>query len=141
MLIVDCHLVAEDQRDGDSLSDWLTRLRAAVRDVDLLGRLADARYIVILPQTKRKAADALMQRVRVGLGPQSPFSLTVVQIHGAAATDPAGRRAQHPLQIAMNGLVHYLTATFDPMTNLGFAKGFVELMFSLDLRLVAPVWR
>jgi poly-beta-1,6-N-acetyl-D-glucosamine synthase len=33
----------------------------------------------------------------------------------------------------MNGLLHYLTATFDPMTNLGFAKGFVELMFSLDL--------
>jgi hypothetical protein len=80
VLMVDCHLVDGDQREGDSLSDWLTRLRAAVRDVDLLGRLADARYIVILPQTKRKAADALMQRVRAGLGPQSPFSLTVVEI-------------------------------------------------------------
>ena len=80
VLMVDCHLVDEDRREGDSLSDWLTRLRTAVRDVDLLGRLADARYIVILPQTKRKAADALMQRVRTGLGPQSPLSLTVVEI-------------------------------------------------------------
>jgi Thaumarchaeal output domain 1 len=80
VLVVDSHLVAEDQHEDDTPVQWLTRLRGAVREVDLVGQLADARFIVILPQTKRRAAEALLQSVRTALGPQSPFSLTAVEI-------------------------------------------------------------
>ncbi|HKM61245.1 MAG TPA: hypothetical protein VJY39_02025 [Acidisphaera sp.] len=68
---------------GDAASvEWLNRLRDCLRDVDLLGQLADALYVVILPQTKRRQAEALRQRVAAGLGPQSPFTLYTVEITG-----------------------------------------------------------
>jgi hypothetical protein len=35
----------------------------------------------------------------------------------------------------MSGMLHYLLAVIDPMTNLGFARAFGELMSSLD-----PAW-
>jgi hypothetical protein len=83
VLVVDCHLVAKDQRGDDSLTQWLTRLREAVRDVDVVGQLADERFIVLLPQTKRRDAEVLLERARSALGPQSPFNLTVAEITAA----------------------------------------------------------
>jgi hypothetical protein len=80
VLEVDCVPSALDRLGDDSLTQWLIRLRAAVRDVDLVGQLADARFIVILPQTKRRAAEALRQSILTALGSQSPFSLTTVEI-------------------------------------------------------------
>jgi GGDEF domain-containing protein len=62
------------------LTHWLTRLRGCVREVDLVGQLADARFIVILPQTRRRAAESLAHKVRTALGPASPFNLTAIEI-------------------------------------------------------------
>ena len=80
VLMVDCHLLPEDQTEENSIPLWLTRLREALRDVDVIGQLADTRYIVLLPQTRKRAAEAVRQNAVTALGPQSPFSLTVVEI-------------------------------------------------------------
>jgi Zn finger protein HypA/HybF involved in hydrogenase expression len=80
VLTVDCHLLPEDQTEENSIPLWLTRLREALRDVDVIGQLADTRYIVLLPQTRKRAAETVRQNAVTALGPQSPFSLTVVEI-------------------------------------------------------------
>ena len=80
VLVVDCAPSTLDQRGDDSLENWLIRLRSSVRDVDLVGQLADARFVVLLPQTKRRAAEALRQRMLTALGPRSPFSFTTVEM-------------------------------------------------------------
>jgi hypothetical protein len=80
VLLAEARAIPEE---ADGLAPWLTRLRGAVRDVDVVGQLADARFIVLMPQTKRRAAEALAQKVRAALGPESPFSVTAVEITGA----------------------------------------------------------
>jgi hypothetical protein len=69
-----------DQSDDDSAAQWLTRLRYRLREVDLIGQLADALYVVILPHTKRRAAEAFRQRIAAELGPHSPLALSTVEI-------------------------------------------------------------
>jgi Thaumarchaeal output domain 1 len=72
---------AIDQSGDLTPAHWLTRIRQCLREVDLIGQLADALYVVILPQTKRRAAEALSQRIMAELGPQSPITLTTVEIN------------------------------------------------------------
>lgn len=80
LLLAKCAPAAMDQ-SGDALpTQWLTRLRHCLREVDLIGQLADALYVVILPQTQRRAAEALRQRILAELGPQSPLTLSTVEI-------------------------------------------------------------
>jgi hypothetical protein len=80
VLVAKCVPATMDQSDNDSPAQWLTRLRRCLPDVDLIGQLADALYIVILPQTRRRAAEALRQRIVTELGPQSPLTLSTVEI-------------------------------------------------------------
>jgi PleD family two-component response regulator len=74
-------------------------LRQCLRDIDLIGQLADSHFVVVLPQTKRREAEALRQRIAAELGPQSPLTLSTAEI-----TEPrhlarvlAGRHARKPL--------------------------------------------
>jgi len=80
VLLADCPTSTIDQSGDGSSAQWLTRLRRCLRDVDLLGQLADSRYLVILPQTKRREADALRRGIVAELGPQSPISLSIAEI-------------------------------------------------------------
>jgi Thaumarchaeal output domain 1 len=80
VLLVNCAASAMDQSGDDSLTQWLTRLRQGLREVDRIGQLADSLYVVILPQTKQRAAEALRQSIVAELGPQSPITLSTVEI-------------------------------------------------------------
>jgi hypothetical protein len=78
VLLIDCEAAAGDA-DG-SPPYWVTPLRQCLHEVDLLGQLADARYIVILPQTKRRTAEALRQQILAALGPAPPLTLSAIEI-------------------------------------------------------------
>jgi hypothetical protein len=69
-----------DQADDNSPTRWLTRLRQCLREVDLIGQLAESLYVVILPQTKRREAEALRKQIVAELGLQSPITLSAVEI-------------------------------------------------------------
>jgi Thaumarchaeal output domain 1 len=68
--------------DGEegSLASWLTKLRRCLREIDLLGQLADAVFVVVLSQTDERGADTLRQRILAELGPQLPFALSTIEI-------------------------------------------------------------
>jgi hypothetical protein len=80
VLLATCDASAMDQSGDGSLRQWLSRLHQCLRDIDLIGQLGDTLYIVILPQTKRGEAEALRQRIVAELGPQSPITLSTVEI-------------------------------------------------------------
>ena len=61
-------------------SEWLERLRAGLRDVDLVGQLAGGLYIVILPQAKPGDAESLCRSIAAKLGPQAPIVLSAPDI-------------------------------------------------------------
>src|SRR5262249_53415540 len=84
LLLAKCSPAAMDQDGDDSLTLWLTRLRRCLREGDLIGQLAGLLYVVILPQTKRRGAEALRQRIEAELGPQSPITLSTVEITNQA---------------------------------------------------------
>jgi hypothetical protein len=65
---------------NDSPTQSLSSLRQCLRDVDLIGQLADSLYLAILPQTKRRDAETLRQEIVARLGPQSPISLSIFEI-------------------------------------------------------------
>jgi hypothetical protein len=67
-------------RDGDQPANWLTRLKGCLRDVDLIGQLADELYVVLLLCARRREAEALRRRVETELGPRSPFVLSAAEI-------------------------------------------------------------
>jgi Thaumarchaeal output domain 1 len=69
-----------DPNGGDQPGKQLTRLKGALRDVDLIGQLADTLYLAVLPHAKRRDAEALRRRVETELGPGSPFVLSVAEI-------------------------------------------------------------
>src|SRR5271157_5994827 len=56
-----------DADRSDQPAQWLTRLKACLRDVDLIGQLADSLYVVVLPLAKRREAEALRHRVETEL--------------------------------------------------------------------------
>jgi len=72
--------LATDQSGDASPAQWLTLLRRCLREVDLVGQLADALYVVILPQTKQREAEALRRRIVAELGPHSPLTLSTAEI-------------------------------------------------------------
>ncbi len=61
-------------------SEWLERLRAGLRDVDLVGRLAGGVYVVILPQATPAYAGQLCRSLAAKLGPQSPIDLSAPDV-------------------------------------------------------------
>jgi hypothetical protein len=63
-----------------SLLSWLTRLRQCLREVDLIGQLADALYVVILPQTGEREAGAMRRRILTEIGANLPFALSSIEI-------------------------------------------------------------
>lgn len=69
-----------DHNVGNPLAQWLDRLRQCLREVDLIGQLGDALYVVILPQTRLREAEALRQRIVAQLGPNSPLTLSTAEI-------------------------------------------------------------
>jgi hypothetical protein len=69
-----------DTHDGSQPSQWLRRLKGCLRDIDLIGQLADSLYVVVLPLAKRREAEALRRRVESELGPNSPLTLSVTEI-------------------------------------------------------------
>ena len=71
-----------DSHDQDQPAKWLGRLKSCLRDVDLIGQLADVLYIVLLPCAKRREAEALRQRIETELGSGSPFVLSAAEIKG-----------------------------------------------------------
>ena len=80
VLVVECGPSIADRPGEDSPTEFLRRLRASVREADVAGQLADARFIVLLPQTKRRAAETLRQRVQAALGTDSAFTVTAIEI-------------------------------------------------------------
>ena len=90
----------------------------------------DAVYVVILPQTKRREAEALRQRIVAELGPQSPITLSAVEITEPRQSGAGSCRPQCARRVAMNGFLHYFLSVLDPMSNLGFSRAVIELMSS-----------
>ena len=72
--------VTRTKGDDDAPARWLTRLHQCLREVDLIGQLADSLYVVILPQTQRRDAETLRQRITAEFGPQSPITLSTFEI-------------------------------------------------------------
>jgi rubrerythrin len=73
-------LLVDYPASSDSPTQSLTSLRNCLRDIDLIGQLADSLYLAILPQTKRREAETLRQQIAARLGPQSPISLSTFEI-------------------------------------------------------------
>jgi hypothetical protein len=69
-----------DGSPADPPTVWLKRLQSGLREVDLIGQLGDALYIVILPETKHREAETMCRRVAAGLGPASPLALSAIEI-------------------------------------------------------------
>jgi len=69
-----------ESHDEDQPAKWLMHLKGSLRDVDLIGQLADVLYVVLLPCSKRPEAEALRQRIENELGPTSPLALTALEI-------------------------------------------------------------
>jgi Thaumarchaeal output domain 1 len=71
----------EISQDGKEFpATWLSRLRECLREVDLIGQLADTAFVVILPQTRRREAEALRQRILAELGPQVSLALSAFEV-------------------------------------------------------------
>jgi Thaumarchaeal output domain 1 len=69
-----------DSAGADPPAKWLTRLKACLRDVDLIGQLAESLYVVVLPLAQRRDTEAMRRRIETELGPHSPFILTAAEI-------------------------------------------------------------
>jgi GGDEF domain-containing protein len=71
----------EISHEGEGSSEaWLTRLSKCLREVDLIGQLAETVFVVILPQTKRREAEALRRRILAELGPQVSLTLSAFEV-------------------------------------------------------------
>jgi hypothetical protein len=79
---------ATNSNPSVDVAEWLRRLRECLREIDLIGQLADALYLVVLPQTKRREAEQLCQSIAAKLGSESPLTLSSREIN--APEDVAG---------------------------------------------------
>lgn len=59
---------------------WLRHLRDKLRDVDVIGQLGDHAFVAILPQTGKRGAEALRQRILGELRAHPPISVTPLEI-------------------------------------------------------------
>jgi len=80
LLLVKCAPTALGSNGNQAPTEWLSRLRENLRDVDLIGQVGDALFIVILPQTKRREAESLCDRIEAALGKESPLTLSIAEI-------------------------------------------------------------
>jgi Thaumarchaeal output domain 1 len=80
LLLIKCAPEALGPSGNQAPTEWLSRLRENLRDVDLIGQVGDALYIVILPQTKRREAESLCDHVEAALGRESPLTLSIAEI-------------------------------------------------------------
>jgi Thaumarchaeal output domain 1 len=64
----------------EQLAQWLTRLKGGLRDVDVIGQLADVLYIAVLPCMKRREVEALRRRLESEFGAGSPLALACAEI-------------------------------------------------------------
>jgi uncharacterized OB-fold protein len=82
MLVIELALgPGEDGEDNDASQWlWLTRLRQCLRDVDLIGQMAEGIFVVLLPNTRLRGAEALQQRILARLGPEAPLALKAIEI-------------------------------------------------------------
>jgi hypothetical protein len=80
VLLINCAVSAMNHSGSGSLTRWLPPLRQCLREVDIIGQLTDLLYVVILPQTTRREAEALRERIIAALGPQSPVTLSIVEV-------------------------------------------------------------
>ena len=71
---------ATASHDDDQPAKWLTRLKGCLRDVDLIGQLANSLYVVVLPLAQRRDTEALRRRIETELGPHSPLMLSAAEI-------------------------------------------------------------
>jgi Thaumarchaeal output domain 1 len=71
-----------DPGGGNQPAKELMRLKGCLRDVDLIGQLADTLYLAVLPHARGRDAEALRRSVETELGARSPFVLSVAEIKG-----------------------------------------------------------
>jgi hypothetical protein len=80
VLLIECGEATLSPPSKVAATDWLNRLRECLREIDLIGQLTDVVYIVVLPQTTQRDADALCQNIEAKLGPESPLILKPIEI-------------------------------------------------------------
>ncbi len=88
-------------RGDDALRDVAAIVRRSIRAVDVPGRVTDAKFAVVLPETPPQGARLVAERIRKAVesrGAQSDVPLTVslgvVDVDPAASHDPAQLLAQ-----------------------------------------------
>ena len=54
----------------------------------MIGQLAEGVFAVLLPQTTRRGAEALRQRILAQLGPEAPLALKAIEITEPRDLDP-----------------------------------------------------
>ena len=69
-----------DPDGGDPTAKQLVRLKGCLRDVDLIGQLADTVFVAVLPHARKRDAEAARRRVETEFGSLSPFILSVAEI-------------------------------------------------------------
>lgn len=82
VLLIDC-MAAPGERGEDGEATpwvWFNRLRECLREVDLIGQLAEGLFAVLLPQTRLRGAEALRRRILAKLGPEAQLTLTAIEI-------------------------------------------------------------
>jgi hypothetical protein len=94
VLLIECAPGSgEDGEDREAARwVWFSRVRECLREVDLIGQLAEGFFAVLLPQTRLRGAEALRQRVLAKLGSEPPLTLTAIEITEPRHLDPVLNR-------------------------------------------------
>jgi diguanylate cyclase (GGDEF)-like protein len=111
MIELDAPAPNDDQR-GRHERDRMRRhvaeeMRSTLRGGDVLARLAENRFAILLADTGPKGAEVAFARLRAAIGTAVPFSAGVAVLHGAESLEELSERAEEALGIAMRaGLDH-----------------------------------
>lgn len=70
-----------------SRAAWLRLLREKLRDVDIVGQLSERVFVAMLPQTRRRGAEALRRRILSELGPRPGTTVTPLKISAPQQLD------------------------------------------------------
>ena len=77
------HLPPPDDKHSAPPTEWLNRLRRNLREIDLLGQVADLLYVVLMPHTNHRSAEAVRQQIEADLGTTSPLTVSIAEIREA----------------------------------------------------------
>jgi hypothetical protein len=80
VLLVECAPAALHQPGKNSTAHWLGEMRKHLREIDYIGQMAEALFVAVLPRTRHHQAESLRQSVVSKLGPNSPLTLTSMEI-------------------------------------------------------------